>query len=158
MHFTRRPLVSSAYTSIIGSASREASDAPPIPHPLIRLSNRYNWFDPVAITGISGGTSADARDAPSIHAPYYGALVVAEAISSSPNSTIVELASIMPHISAFGIYESGKLVRAVFVNSQVYMNASVPRERTTVELNGVDTRGARIRKMCAPLTTSTSGL
>ncbi|GHJ90287.1 hypothetical protein NliqN6_6689 [Naganishia liquefaciens] len=124
-----------------------------------RIGQSYNWFDPIPITGISGGTAADAHDAPSIHAPYYGALVVAEAIGSTSTDTmIVELASIIPHISAFGIYESGQLSRAVFVDSEVYVDPNTPRWRTRVELRGMATKAMRLRRLYAPMTTSTSGL
>ncbi|KAJ9120910.1 hypothetical protein QFC22_002845 [Naganishia vaughanmartiniae] len=127
-----------------------------------RVGQSYNWFDPVPITGISGGTHADARDAPSIHAPYYGALVLAEAVGMEPGTQIVELASIHRYISAYGIYsKDGKLIRAVFINSEPYLDASKPRPVTEIELKtgtGLSLVGSKMKTLFTSLTTSTSGM
>ncbi|KAJ9092041.1 hypothetical protein QFC21_007021 [Naganishia friedmannii] len=127
-----------------------------------RVGQSYNWFDPVPITGISGGTRADAHDTPSIHAPYYGAIVLAEAIGREPGTYIVELASIHRYISAYGIYsKSGKLVRAVFINSEPYLDVAKDRPVTEIDMkagSGLSFVGSRLKTLHAPLTTSTSGL
>ncbi|KAJ9112852.1 hypothetical protein QFC19_000407 [Naganishia cerealis] len=126
-----------------------------------RVGQSYNWFDPVPITGISGGTRADAHDTPAIHAPYYGALVLADAIGKEEDTRIVELACILPHVAAYGIYTQHKgLVRAVFINSETYLDPNAARPVTEIELQGLPDSvvGSKVKRMYCPLTTSTSSL
>jgi hypothetical protein len=131
-------------------------------HSLLPLMRRYNWFDPVPITGISGGTHADARDTPSIHAPYYGALVLAEAVGTEPGTYVVELASIHRYISAYGIYsKDGNLLRVVFINSEPYKDPTKDRPVTEIKIkagSGLSFVGSKIKTLFTPSTTSTSGL
>ena len=70
---------------------------------------------------------------PHIQPMYYGALIAAEAIGPSGNTTVTELSVDDNWISAYAFYDHGILARAVFINSHAYFQGS-NRTSTQVEL------------------------
>jgi len=71
---------------------------------------------------------------PHIHGQYYAAIIAGEAIGPSGQTSAVELAIHHPRISGYAFYEGQQLVRAIFINSDAYLNSGTT-VRTSVHLN-----------------------
>lgn len=119
---------------------------------LTLIPYRYNLIQPVPIPG--NGTTA--TNVPRVQAAYYGALMVAEAIGTGPNTKVAELSSNSTSIAAYGIWENERLTRAVIINSDVYFaGTSGKRSSQTVELGGYTNGKTSIRRLTAPGANST---
>ncbi|CAO3659552.1 unnamed protein product [Umbelopsis vinacea] len=91
----------------------------------------YNIFEPVGNVVIGNITTTR----PQIQPQYHAFLIVAEAIGRTGKSRIAELSVASDHISAYGIWESGKLVRIVVINLQPWTYSSTgTRPVTTIQL------------------------
>jgi hypothetical protein len=94
----------------------------------------YNIFEPVGNVKIGNVTTTR----PQVQPQYHAFLVVAEAIGKSGKSRIAELQVASSNIASYGIWEKGKLVRMVVINSQPWVYASTgTRPVTTVQLEGI---------------------
>jgi hypothetical protein len=91
---------------------------------------------------------------PHIGPLYYAYLVVGEAIGTSRNAWVSELGTTNTSISAYGIWEDTKLVRAVVVNHNAYVNATAPRNSYNVNFVNYNVNVATVKTLTAPLTSS----
>ncbi|CAO3674026.1 unnamed protein product [Umbelopsis ramanniana] len=95
----------------------------------------YNIFEPVGNVKIGNVTTTR----PQVQPQYHAFLVVAEAIGKSGKSRIAELPVASSNIASYGIWEKGKLVRIVVINSQPWVYASTgTRPVTTIQLEGIN--------------------
>jgi hypothetical protein len=94
---------------------------------------RYNLFQPVAGVDDDG---MDLQDRPHILPSYHSFLLVNEAIGDKGTSMIAELGTNSKTLAAYGIWEGGKLVRAVLIDSEYYMPDMGDRPRREVDIKG----------------------
>ena len=91
----------------------------------------YNIIQPVPVTG--NGPSSSPK--PRIPAPYYGAVMANEAIGTGKDTAIAELVVNNVNTAAYGIWEGGRLARAVIINNDVYLpGVNATRTSETVSL------------------------
>ncbi|WVO24674.1 uncharacterized protein IAS62_006051 [Cryptococcus decagattii] len=122
---------------------------------------RYNFFQPVA-------TDADFNDGLNLTSRahilplYHAALIVNEAIGTNNNSYVAEISTANDNVVAYGIWENEDLVRMVVTNTEVYTTdneaAQNGRNKTDVNLVGVEGRNATVKRLFAPQTTAMRGL
>ena len=119
---------------------------------------RYNAIAPVS--GLDDGLNLTARA--HILPLYYAFLIVDEAVGSSGTAKVAELATLNSSITSYGIWEGGRLVRAVIIDSQVYLNDTDSDSRTgfDVSLEGWSDGGGQttIKRLSTPFTTAYSGM
>lgn len=114
------------------------------------------FYDP-----IDPGTNVlDGLNTTSPHiGPIYNAfMVVGEAIGTSGNAYVAEFATTNNSISAYGIYESGKLARAVIINQAPYTNSSQTRSSYGVNLLNGPSGYATVKTLDTPFTNSKHGM
>jgi hypothetical protein len=80
------------------------------------------------------GSTLDKPLAPHVQPPYYAAIIAAEAIGNSGSTAAVELSVNNSRIAGYAFYESGSLVRAVFINSQAYLTGDESRGSVHIDL------------------------
>ncbi|KDR78669.1 hypothetical protein GALMADRAFT_244156 [Galerina marginata CBS 339.88] len=128
------------------------------------IGYKYNLIQPVTLTiSTIDGTPLPKPLPPHVQPQYYGAIVAAEAIGNSGATRVVELSINDPRISGHAFFVGNKLVRAVIINSLVYLttDAGTPRNSTLVNLNisgsGAPTK-MTVKRLFMPFSDSTSGL
>ncbi len=91
---------------------------------------------------------------------YYGALIINEAIGTFADTKIAELAVNNTATAAYGIYENGRLARAVLINFNTFLpTVNSTRTNEVVSLGGFKATGAvSIRRFYTPASNATSGL
>jgi len=75
---------------------------------------------------------------PHVQPQYYAAIIAAEAIGSSGNTRMVELAITDSSITGYAFYENSRLARAVFINLHAFLSTSSSRGRTHIDLTLVN--------------------
>jgi hypothetical protein len=111
---------------------------------------RYNLIQPIAVTGRSSR--------PTIQAPYYGAVMVNEAIGTGKDTRVAELPANSSNYAAFGIWEGERLARVAVVNNQLYL-PGLNRTTETVNIQGyAGDKKASIKRFTPPSANSTEGL
>lgn len=71
------------------------------------------------------GSPLDPPEQPHIQPSYYAGLLINTFIGSSGNAQISELTVWDDNVSGYAAYENGKLVRAVFINLDAWLQSSV---------------------------------
>ena len=71
------------------------------------------------------GSPLDPPEQPHIQPSYYAGLLINTFIGSSGNAKISELTVWDDNVSGYAAYENGKLVRAVFINLDAWLQSSV---------------------------------
>lgn len=112
----------------------------------------YNTFQPVASS--DDGTNITQ---PHILPSYNGMLAVNEAIGSSGDSWITEIATLNDTITAYGIYEQGNLVRVVVLNQAVYTGEG-DRSSVRVAFKDLDGWTGSVKRLLGPQTTALTGM
>ncbi|CAK9781613.1 hypothetical protein CC85DRAFT_314754 [Cutaneotrichosporon oleaginosum] len=112
----------------------------------------YNVLQPVALegTGVDDGTGLQGAH---VSALYHALLIVAEATGKG-EAKVVEIPTSIDSLAAYGVYEDGKLVRLVIINSDIYVEGMGERSGTRVKIDGV--RG-KARRFHTPFTNATKG-
>ncbi|KAL9714254.1 hypothetical protein Ac2012v2_002564 [Leucoagaricus gongylophorus] len=100
---------------------------------------KYNFFQPSTLTR----STIDATPLPNplpphVQPQYYAAIIAAEAIGSSGNTRMVELAITDSSITGYAFYENSRLARAVFINLHAFLSTSSSRGRTHIDLTLVN--------------------
>lgn len=113
----------------------------------------YNVLQPIDLAG-TGVDDETGLEGPHVMALYHALLVVAEAAGTSGRATVVEIPTLTNLLAAYGVYEGGKLVRLVLVNSQVYLEGEGERTGLRVQIPGV--KGSA-RRFHTPYTNATKG-
>ena len=72
---------------------------------------------------------------PHVQAQYYAAVIAAEAIGPSGNTTVVELFVDDDRIAGYAFYESSILARVMLINSQAYLSTDAARPAVHIDLN-----------------------
>jgi hypothetical protein len=85
---------------------RSTTDATPLPQPLL----------------------------PHVQPQYYAAIIAAEAIGSQGDTRIAELTINDSSVTGYAFYEGSRLVRAVFVNLNAFLESSSTRGQTHLDL------------------------
>ncbi|KAJ9127524.1 hypothetical protein QFC24_000933 [Naganishia onofrii] len=112
----------------------------------------YNLIQPVAIQGSNPTTR------PKIQAPYYGAVMVNEAIGTGKNTQVVELPTNSSKVAAHGIWEGDRLMRVAVVNNQLYL-PGMNRTTETIDIQGyAGDRKVSIKRFTPPSANATQGL
>lgn len=71
--------------------------------------------------------------APHVQAPYYAAIIAAEAIGSSGTTQVVEIAIDENDVSGYAIFEYGSLSKAVFINTVAHLPGADARNTTHID-------------------------
>lgn len=117
------------------------------------LGFRYNTLQPV-----SGSDDGLNITNPHILPSYHALLIVNEAIGTSNRAEIAEIATTNLTLTAYGIWEDGRLKRMVVLNSAVYLGNGV-KSSLRVSLRGWDERRpATIKRLDSNMTTSFTGV
>ncbi|KIY53036.1 glycoside hydrolase family 79 protein [Fistulina hepatica ATCC 64428] len=97
---------------------------------------KYNLLQPVTLTrSIINGSTLASPLPPHIQPTYYAALIAAEAIGGS-NTQAVELSLNNSWLAGYAFYEGGTLKRAVFINSEAWLQSDEgSRTRTSIHVN-----------------------
>jgi hypothetical protein len=91
-------------------------------------------MQPVALTrSIVDGSTLPAPIPPHVQPHYYAAIIAAEAIGKSGCTHAVELKINNSQISGYAFYDGTRLVRAVFINSNAFLQSNTAT-RTSVHL------------------------
>ncbi|KAK1233539.1 hypothetical protein PQX77_003296 [Marasmius sp. AFHP31] len=97
---------------------------------------KYNLIQPATLTRSTlDGSELPEPLPPHIQPQYYAAIIAAEAIGKSGNTQIAEISIDNDRISGFGFYENGRLARAVFINSQAFLEESGDSTRPSIHLD-----------------------
>lgn len=98
------------------------------------------------------------KNQPAVQAPYYGAVMVNEAIGSGQNTRVVELSSNSSNYAAYGIYEDQRLARVAVVNTQLYLPGMNRTVETVNIQNYAGDKKASIKRFTPPSANATEGL
>lgn len=127
------------------------------------LGYRYNIFQP--IHNLQDGLNISI---PHILPLYHAFLVVNEAIGPCTPPTkerdtrecvaghVAELGGLDGTLAGYGIWEEGKLVRVVMIHSGLYQDGQ--RGRLDVELQGLEAKKIKVKRLRVPRTESYYGL
>ncbi|KAJ8073461.1 hypothetical protein PM082_011737 [Marasmius tenuissimus] len=89
------------------------------------IGYKYNLIQPATLNrSIIDGSDLPEPLPPHVQPQYYAAIIAAEAIGKSGKTQISEIPIDNNRIAGYGFYEDGKLVRAVFINSQAFSKES----------------------------------
>jgi hypothetical protein len=119
---------------------------------------KYNFLQPVTLTrSIRDGSPLPAPLAPHIQPAYYAAVIAAEAIGRSGAARVVELSTgNATQVSAYAFYESGSLVRALFINLHAYTGGA--RGAVHFNLSGAGLGSMKVKRLSVPLANATAGV
>jgi hypothetical protein len=81
---------------------------------------------------------------PHIQPLYYAAIIAAQLIGSSGNTTIVELAIDNTQISGYAVFEDNALIRAVFINLNAFTTGTRNSVHLTLNFSGYGKQPASI--------------
>ena len=85
---------------------------------------------------------------PHIQPQYYAAIIAAEAIGNSGNAHVIELIITDNRISGYAFYESGKLTKAILINSLAFLNfTTTMTARPSMHVSLTFTSGSAPSKM-----------
>ncbi|KAJ8073455.1 hypothetical protein PM082_011731 [Marasmius tenuissimus] len=100
------------------------------------IGYKYNLIQPATLTrSILDGSELPEPLPPHVQPQYYAAIIVAEAIGKSGNTQIAEIPIDNDRIAGYGFYENGALARAVFLNSQAFLEESGDSTRPSIHLD-----------------------
>ncbi|GLB40574.1 putative glycosyl hydrolase family 79 C-terminal beta domain [Lyophyllum shimeji] len=100
------------------------------------IGYKYNHIQPATLTrSILDGSNLPSPLPPHVQSTYYGAIIAAEAIGSSGSTRAVELSIDNIRIAGYAFYEGTKLVRAVFINSDAFLQGSATRATVHLDFN-----------------------
>ncbi|KAJ8073456.1 hypothetical protein PM082_011732 [Marasmius tenuissimus] len=89
------------------------------------IGYKYNFIQPVALNrSIADGSELPEPLPPHVQPQYYAAIIAAEAIGKGGDAQMTEIPINDERIAGYGFYERGRLVRAVFINSEVFLKGS----------------------------------
>ena len=96
---------------------------------------------------------------PHIMPMYNGLLVVNEMIGTSGHSKVAEIENSNSNLATYGVWEQGKLVKMVLINSNLFTEESTTRSALNVSLAryGIG-RQTTVKRLSVPYTTSTAGM
>ncbi|KAJ7127578.1 glycoside hydrolase family 79 protein [Mycena crocata] len=95
---------------------------------------KYNLIQPVALDrSITDGSALSSPVPAHVQPTYYAAIIAAEFRGRADKVQIAELVVDHPRISAYAAYEGSKLVRALFINSQAFLQGKT--NRTSIHLD-----------------------
>lgn len=99
------------------------------------IGYKYNLIQPATLTrSILDGSTLATPLPPHVQPQYYAAIIAGEAIGSSGQTKSVEISVNNTRVSGFAFFDNGKLVRAVFINSQAFLTTTTTT-RTTVHID-----------------------
>jgi hypothetical protein len=86
------------------------------------IGYKYNFIQPVTLNrSITDGAPLSEPLPPHVQPVYYAAIIVAEALGAVPDVKITEIEVESDVVAGYALYDGdGKLVRAVFINSEAY--------------------------------------
>ena len=94
-------------------------------------------IQPTTLTkSILDGSSLQQPLPPHIQPLYYAAIIAAQLIGSSGFTTIVELTVDDTQISGYAVFEGNALVRAVFINLNVFTTGTRNSVHLTLNFSG----------------------
>ncbi|KAL0563321.1 hypothetical protein V5O48_018750, partial [Marasmius crinis-equi] len=100
------------------------------------IGYKYNFIQPVTLfRDTHTGQDLPEPLPPHIQPLYYSAIIAAEAIGNSGSTQIVEVAVDETGVAGYAFYENGKLARALFIDSEVFLSTSSDSPRSSVHLD-----------------------
>ncbi|KAG0708092.1 glycoside hydrolase family 79 protein [Suillus ampliporus] len=99
------------------------------------IGYKYNLIQPATLNYSILDGSPIAPLAPHVQAPYYAAIIAAEAIGSSGTTQAVEIAIDENDVSGYAFYENGSLSKAVFINTIAYFAGAGARNSTHIDFS-----------------------
>ncbi|KAJ6607350.1 glycoside hydrolase family 79 protein [Mycena sp. CBHHK59/15] len=119
---------------------------------------KYSLIQPVALNR----SILDGSDLPSPlppHPTYYAAIIASELIGSR-NAQVAEIAVNDTRVAGYAAFERGSLVRAVFINSQAFLQGDTNRTSTHLDLDfvGKGPRVMSIKRLAIGYADDASGL
>lgn len=125
------------------------------------MSTQHLQIQPVVLTrSITDGTPLAEPLPPHVQPEYYAAIIAAEAIGNSGNTEIVEIVVDDPRISGYAFFERDQLVRAVFINSQAFLQGDTNRTSVHLDLD-FDEQGPKlmtVKRLAIGFADDTSGV
>ncbi|GMK56154.1 hypothetical protein CspeluHIS016_0212100 [Cutaneotrichosporon spelunceum] len=118
---------------------------------------KYNVLQPIALDGTGVDDGVGRGDRPHVMPLYYAILIVNEAVGMTGNSYVAEIPTFTNSLSAYAIWENGKLVRAVVVNTDVYTADSPARSGIKLALSNLGTTSVTVKRFHTPYTNATNG-
>ncbi|KAF8520875.1 glycoside hydrolase family 79 protein [Hysterangium stoloniferum] len=123
---------------------------------------KYNFIQPVSLNrSITDATPIDPPQPPHVQPAYYSAILVAHAIGSTGSAQIVELTVPFDNVSGYAIYENGRLVRAVFINLDAWLQSSTgtrPSVHIGLTIPSGGPKTATVRRLAIAHADDVSGL
>ncbi|PPQ64596.1 hypothetical protein CVT26_001994 [Gymnopilus dilepis] len=124
---------------------------------------KYNLVQPVALTrSILNGSTLVTPLQPHVQAQYYAAVIAAEAIGPSGNTTVVELFVDDDRIAGYAFYETSILAKVMLINSQAYLSTDAARPAVHIDLNSMGNAILpvliTVKRLFVPHADDTSGL
>ncbi|KIJ66772.1 glycoside hydrolase family 79 protein [Hydnomerulius pinastri MD-312] len=126
------------------------------------IGYKYNFIQPVTLNYSILDGSPITPLPPHVQAPYYAAIIAAEAIGSSGTTQIVELAIDENDVSGYAVFEYGHLARAVLINTVAYLPGEGARNSTHIDFDftgsGLAAREMTVKRLNIGYANDTSGL
>ncbi|KAF9065061.1 glycoside hydrolase family 79 protein [Rhodocollybia butyracea] len=106
------------------------------------IGYKYNFVQPITLN-INVDTAAPQVAPPHVQPAYYAAIITAEAIGNSGTTSVIELTLNSSTLSGYALYNSGKLSKALFINSQgFFTTTTTSRPSVHLDLGFTSTAGA----------------
>ncbi|KAJ2919071.1 hypothetical protein MD484_g1349, partial [Candolleomyces efflorescens] len=122
---------------------------------------KFNFIQPTPLSRSPLDNSAlSPPRQPYVQPSYYAAIIAAEAIGSSGNTRVIEIATSDRWISGYAFYEGDKLTKALFINSRTYLTSEDSRSQVSINL-GFDASISglvTLKRLVIPHAEATSGL
>ncbi|KAF5382078.1 hypothetical protein D9615_004232 [Tricholomella constricta] len=129
----------------------------------VLASNIITQIQPTTLTrSILDGSTLPSPLPPHVQPAYYGAIVAAEAIGASGSTRVIELSIDNNQITGYAFYEGKKLVRAVLINSNAFLQGSANRASVHLDFsftgNGMAPTKASVKRLVIGHADDQSGL
>ncbi|KAJ7603136.1 glycoside hydrolase family 79 protein [Mycena polygramma] len=127
----------------------------------VGIGFKYSLIQPVALNrSILDGSPLSTPLPPHVQPPYYAAIIAAELRGFKENVHISEISINDTQIAGYVAFEGGDLVRALFINSKVFLQGDMNRSSVHLDLaftgKGADTM--TIKRLAIGHADDTSGL
>ncbi|RXW18138.1 hypothetical protein EST38_g7719 [Candolleomyces aberdarensis] len=127
------------------------------------IGYRSNMVQPIALAhSPDDGSRLPVALPPHVNAPYYAAIIGAEAIGSHGSTRIAEMPVDDSRIAGYAFYEGDTLARVLLINSQPYFaptGEGIFQTRPAIRVTlSTESSEFRIKRLSIPFTDSTSGM
>ncbi|KAJ7158933.1 glycoside hydrolase family 79 protein [Mycena filopes] len=127
----------------------------------VGIGFKYTLIQPVALNrSILDGSPLATPLPPHVQPLYYSAIIAAELRGCEDSAQISEIVVNNTRIAGYAAFEGGELVRAVFINSQAFLQGSTNRSSTHLDLSftGEGPRTMTIKRLAIGFADDASGV